>query len=42
MLAFVADWMPVLGARSVFNYAMLTVPAAVGTAKILGPAGAED
>lgn len=28
MLAFVADWMPVLGARSVFNYAMLTVPAA--------------
>ncbi len=26
--AFIADWMPVLGSRSVFNYAMLAIPAA--------------
>lgn len=26
--AFVADWMPVLGARSAFNYAMLAIPVA--------------
>ena len=26
--AFVADWMPTLGARSAFNYAMLVIPAA--------------
>jgi hypothetical protein len=26
-VAFIADWMPVLGTRSVFNYAMLAVPA---------------
>jgi hypothetical protein len=31
--AFVADWMPALGARSAFNYAMLVVPvAALGCA----------
>jgi hypothetical protein len=26
VLAFIADWMPSLGARSIFNYAMLVVP----------------
>jgi hypothetical protein len=31
--AFVADWMPALGARSAFNYAMLAIPvAALGAA----------
>ena len=31
--AFVADWMPTLGARSAFNYAMLAIPvAALGCA----------
>jgi hypothetical protein len=28
IVAFIADWMPTLGARSAFNYAMLAVPAA--------------
>ena len=26
--AFVADWMPTLGTRSAFNYAMLVIPVA--------------
>jgi hypothetical protein len=33
VVAFIADWMPTLGARSMFNYAMLVVPvAALGCA----------
>ena len=33
VVAFVADWMPTLAARSVFNYAMLAIPvAAIGCA----------
>jgi len=34
--AFVADWMPTLGARSIFNYAMLVVPMAALAAAIGG------
>jgi hypothetical protein len=29
IVAFIADWMPTLGARSMFNYAMLVIPIAV-------------
>jgi hypothetical protein len=33
VVAFIADWMPALGARSIFNYAMLVIPvAALGCA----------
>jgi lysylphosphatidylglycerol synthetase-like protein (DUF2156 family) len=28
VVAFIADWMPTLGARTVFNYAMLVIPIA--------------
>jgi hypothetical protein len=34
--AFVADWMPVLGARSAFNYAMLAIPAAALACALAG------
>jgi hypothetical protein len=34
--AFVADWMPTLGARSIFNYAMLAIPVAALACALAG------
>jgi hypothetical protein len=34
--AFIADWMPVLGARSAFNYAMLAIPTAALACALAG------
>ncbi len=36
--AFIADWMPALGGRSVFNYAMLVIPAAAVACAFAGMA----
>ena len=36
VVAFIADWMPVVEARSIFNYAMLAVPVAALAAALLG------
>jgi hypothetical protein len=38
IVAFIADWMPVLGARTVFNYAMLVIPAAALACAMAGVA----
>ena len=36
IVAFIADWMPTLGRRSAFNYAMLAVPAAALACALAG------
>jgi hypothetical protein len=36
VVAFIADWMPVVEARSIFNYAMLAVPVAALAAALIG------
>ena len=36
VVAFIADWMPVVKARSMFNYAMLAVPVAALAAALIG------
>ncbi len=38
VVAFIADWMPTLGARSTFNYAMLAIPVAAFACAVAGVA----
>jgi len=38
IVAFIADWMPVLGVRSTFNYAMLAIPVAAFVCALAGGA----